>query len=67
MTTIMPKSELIRQAIIFIDGELKEKPYRPLGPLLDEAGMRFNLSPLESMELETWFVAIIKGKKAVRG
>lgn len=52
MPTIMPKSELVRKAIAFINDQLREDPQRNLHDLMNEAGMRFNLSPRDTMELE---------------
>ncbi len=51
MNTIVPESELLRKAIAFI---IEEKTYdatKSVEELIDEASMRFNLSPLESASL----------------
>lgn len=53
MTTVMPQSELVRKAAQYIDELLKEG--KPLTMLLDEAGMRFNLSPKDSEMLRDLF------------
>lgn len=55
MPTIMPQSELLRKAVIFVDECRREKPNAKLGNLLDEAGMRFNLSPKDSEALLNLF------------
>ena len=67
MPTIMPKSELVRRAAAFVAECLAEerpagaKPgeHRPsearLAAILDEAGMRFNLSPAETIALQDLF------------
>lgn len=52
MPTIMPNSELVRRAIAFINDQLREHPQKDLHELMNEAGMRFNLSPRDAMELE---------------
>ncbi|KUJ95008.1 MAG: hypothetical protein PWR24_302 [Desulfonauticus sp.] len=44
MSTIMDQKR-VEQAIRWIDGELQEK--KDLTKLLEEVGMRFNLSPQE--------------------
>lgn len=54
MTTIMPQSELVKKAVAFINERLKEKD-TPLHTLLDNAGMRFNLSPKEAEMLKDFF------------
>ncbi|MFV0349423.1 MAG: hypothetical protein ACK5JO_12635 [Halodesulfovibrio sp.] len=53
MTTVMPQSELVRRAAQYIDEMLKEG--KALSPLLDEAGMRFNLSPKDAEMLRDLF------------
>lgn len=53
MATIMPTSELVRKAAQYIEDERKEG--RPLPVLLDEAGMRFNLSPKDAQMLQDLF------------
>ena len=54
MTTIMPQSELVKKAVKYINERLKEHP-EPLNKLLDQAGMRFNLSPKEAEMLRDLF------------
>ena len=51
MPTIMPSSELLRRAVVHIDEELRNNPEKRLDTLIDEASMRFNLSPLDSEAL----------------
>lgn len=53
VTTVMPQGELIRRAAQYIDELLKEG--KALGPLLDEAGMRYNLSPKDAEMLRDLF------------
>ena len=50
MTTIMPQSELTSRALQWITDARAEKPGRSMHSLLDEAGMRFNLSPVEARQ-----------------
>ena len=57
MPTIMPQSELLRKAVVFVDESRRDEPGANLGKLLDEAGMRFNLSPLDSEALWRLFSA----------
>lgn len=53
MTTIMPRNELIKKALIFILEKKETQPHLSITVIMDEAGMRFNLSPMEAMELES--------------
>lgn len=49
MPTIMPQSELVRRAVEWIMSNKSEK--KPMHKLVDEAGMRFNLTPAETESL----------------
>lgn len=61
MTTIMPHSELLRRAAAFVAERFAEgatqgrPPEKALMAILDEAGMRFNLSPSETRALYDLF------------
>ncbi|WP_297259410.1 hypothetical protein [uncultured Desulfovibrio sp.] len=55
MTTIMPQSELVRRAAAYVAAGLAEKGRAGLYALLDDAAMRFNLSPLDQQALERLF------------
>ncbi|MEG6501833.1 MULTISPECIES: hypothetical protein [unclassified Desulfovibrio] len=55
MSTIMPQSELVRKAAAYLAEERARDPRKSLALLLDEAGMRFNLTPLDAMSLERLF------------
>ncbi len=55
MTTIMPPSELLRRAVTYISEQQKDAPGKDLMQLLDEAAMRFNLSPLDCEALARLF------------
>ena len=52
MSTIIPHSESVKRAFAFITEERAMHPKQPLASLLDAAGCRFNLSPLDSEALE---------------
>lgn len=45
MSTIMPEGDGIRKALRWIDESRRDNPVKTLIKLIDEAGMRFNLSP----------------------
>ncbi|WP_300803540.1 hypothetical protein [uncultured Desulfovibrio sp.] len=55
MTTIMPQSELVRRAAAYVAAGLAEKGRAGLYALLDDAAMRFNLTPLDQQALERLF------------
>jgi hypothetical protein len=52
MTTIMPEGEALRKAVRWISEEREADPEKRLGKLLDEAAVRFNLSPGDSAFLD---------------
>lgn len=52
MPTIIQHSELVRRALIYLGEEQDRCPEKQMQTLLDEAGMRFNLSPSETVALE---------------
>ncbi len=55
MSTIVSPSALVRKAAEWIAEARALHPEKPLASLLDEAGMRFNLTPLDSQSLERIF------------
>ncbi len=57
MSAIMPCGELVRRAASWICAELAARPHVSQTKLLDEAGMRFNLSPKECRMLSDLFAA----------
>ena len=56
MSTIMTQSRLFQSAVQYI-AEKRQEADKPLAILLDEAAMRFNLSPHESQCLEKVFTS----------
>ena len=57
MPVFFPPGEHIRRAAAWVAAERSVQPDAPLSRLLDEAGMRFSLSPLESQRLAEFFTA----------
>lgn len=55
MATIMPKGEKVRQAVRYISEKRKEDDKKPLRKLLQEAALRFNLSPKEEEDLVNFY------------
>ncbi|MEG2172782.1 MAG: hypothetical protein RRY29_05935 [Desulfovibrionaceae bacterium] len=65
MSQILPQGELVRRAAAYIAEERHAKPDVPLSHILDEAGMRFTLSPLESEALCRLFSADLPDSTAI--
>lgn len=55
MNTIMPQSALLKQAAAYVAEGKNEQPHKKLSEIIDEAAMRFNLSPLDSEALTRLF------------
>ena len=47
--TLIEHGELVRRALEYVQEERCRRPDAPLSSLLDEAGMRFNLTPLDAL------------------
>lgn len=59
MPTIMPQNELVRRAAAHVAAEWADKGNKSRGELLrllDDAAMRFNLTPLDQQALERLFL-----------
>lgn len=56
MATIMPEGEKVRQALKWISAEKREDEAKPLKKLIQEAAMRFNLSPKEEVALTHFYL-----------
>ncbi len=55
VVTIIPESALLSRAVAYLIETRRDFPERPLSALIDEAGMRFNLSPLDAEALMRFF------------
>ena len=55
MTTIMPQSELTRKAVAWICEKQEEDKGSALNLLIEEAAMRFNLSPKDVEFLQRFY------------
>ena len=55
MATIQPKGEKLRQAVKWISEKRKEDDSKPLYGLIEEASLRFNLSPKEENFLRSFY------------
>ena len=55
MATIQPKGEKMRQAVKWISENLKEDEKRPIYRLIQDASLRFTLSPKEEDFLRSFY------------
>lgn len=55
MTTIQPQGENLRKAVKWISSERQDNPKTPLGKLIDQACLTYNLTPAESAYLDRFF------------
>ncbi|MGD0277927.1 MAG: hypothetical protein ABSC11_01340 [Smithella sp.] len=55
MATIMPESEHVQKAIKWVSISLEEKDSQPLKKLIDNAILKFDLSPKDSEFLMKFF------------
>ncbi len=55
MTTIMPEGENIRKAVKWISGELQENQNKSLQKLVNDAVLRFDLSPKDAEFLTSFY------------
>lgn len=56
-TKLEPRSEPLRRAIGWISARRRERPDAPLGPLIAEASLRFDLGPADDLFLRQAFTA----------
>jgi hypothetical protein len=55
MTTIMPQGEDLRKAVKWISEERQSSPQRKLAKLVEEASIKFDLSPVDGEFLFKFF------------
>jgi hypothetical protein len=55
MATIQPKGEKVRQAVRWISENLQEDEKRPIYRLIQDASLRFTLSPKEEDFLRSFY------------
>ena len=55
MTTVQPEGEDLRKAVKWISDERTYGDEKPLLKLIEEAGLKFNLSPLDQEYLINFF------------
>lgn len=63
MATVIHQSELLRRALAWLDEQRLERPGKSMAELMDEAGMRFNLSPVDASNLHRLVTRESGGKK----
>ena len=59
MNAVITHDMLVRRALSFLEERRRERPELPLEKLLDEAGARFNLSPVDGEALAHVFRATV--------
>ena len=55
MSTVMPHSELLKRALSYVNDAKQDNPDKHISAILDEAAMRFNLSPADGEALQRLF------------
>jgi hypothetical protein len=55
MTTIQPEGENLRKAVKWISDERTYGAEKTLGKLIEEAGLKFDLSPIDAEYLINFF------------
>jgi hypothetical protein len=55
MPTIIPEGERIRQAVKFISAERMQDDTKPIRKLIQEASLKYNLSPKEEQDLVNFY------------
>ena len=55
MATVMPQSQLMQKAVKFVSEQQASAPERPLYALVEDAAVRFNLSPVDADFLMKFF------------
>ncbi len=55
MTTVQPKGEKMKQAVKWISSKLQEDEKKSIPKLIQEAALRFNLSPVEEESLVSFY------------
>jgi hypothetical protein len=55
MTSVMPEGEAIRSAVKWISASLQEAQPQPVKKLIDQAILRFDLSPLDGEFLARFY------------
>jgi hypothetical protein len=55
MATVMPEGDALRKAVKWISAEMTEHPEKPLQGLVNDAVMRFDLSPKDAEFLTSFY------------
>lgn len=63
MPTVMPSSELLKRALGYVNDARQDAPEKSVSKILDEAAMRFNLSPADAEVLQRLFTTEAKPKE----
>ena len=57
MSGLLPEGENARRAVRWISDQLREKPQQPMASLLDQAMLRFDLTPAQCERLLEFYRA----------
>lgn len=52
--TIMPQGENLRKAVQWISEQRQEAPTKSMAKIIEQASLKFNLTPAEALYLEHW-------------
>ncbi len=63
MSNIQPQGEEVRKAVKWVAEQLEYQPQKTLATILEQAGLRFDLSPLEMEFLQRFYKEGTKGLK----
>ncbi|HEX9909515.1 MAG TPA: hypothetical protein VGA86_01420 [Desulfatiglandales bacterium] len=55
MPTIIPEGERVRQAVKYISAERMADEKKPIRKLIQEASLKYNLSPKEEQDLVNFY------------
>lgn len=61
MTTIQPEGAALRNAVRWISEQTRDHPDRPLPALMDQAILRFDLSPADAEFLMRFYEGAVTG------
>ena len=60
--SIQPQGEEVRKAVKWVAEQIEYESRKPLARILEQAGLRFDLSPLEMEFLQRFYSQGAKGK-----
>ncbi len=61
--SIQPQGEEVRKAVKWVSEQIEYEPQKPLAKVLEQAGLRFDLSPLEMEFLQRFYKEGTEGQR----